>query len=1153
MTITFEITAYGEAAHDALAVAVGVHKATDPLKPVTVIVPSNYIGIACRRALANRRGVAAVDITTLYRLADRLGSGRLASSKRRPVSTPLLAGATRAVLGSEPGRFAGVQHHHSTERSLIKAHRALAELPPNELAQLAAKSPRTADVVRIFHAVNAKISQHFFNEQDLIAAAIQAIHTNANVLNGLGLAILFLPERCNHHQIAMLKALKDKAELHVIAASSGVAEADNVVKNTVQQLGGTWSPSTPRSPARPDGGAHIAQPPPPSPSPSTSASRTRPDGGTYIAQPPPPPPSTSASPSTSSSTSPSTSASLTRPDAGTHIAQPPPTPPSPSASPSTSSSASPSASASIEVPIASSAISVSDADDEVRQALRKIIEAARQGTPLARCAVLYGSHEPYSATIADAFAAAGIEWCGRSTQTSASSLMGRFVLNMLALDPEDLSRLGVFAWLAGAPVRTQDRRLAPTAAWERVARAAGVVRGREQWKSRLDRFHEDRLHEAESFRNDPEQQWRVRRLETEAQRAEQLVEFVTRLSDDLSTGSHKRTWRELANWCKGLVTNYLGNDTARQGWPEPEQSFAERVLDAINKIGELDGIDPNPGVTAFRNALALQLGDDLKNHGTFGTGVLVSPVTDAVGLELDLAIVLGLAEGTMPSRQRDDPLLPDNVRGAGSFGLATQADRTNNQHRCLLAVMAAAKHTLVLFPRGDLRKSAQRSPSRWLLDTCQARDAVRPSAEELARETGDWLVEVPSFVAGLRSTSFPAHAQEYDMRALLDWTDDDKPVNQAPPLLQRREIRLGVDLITNRSSSRLTRFDGNLQGRLSAESKAALRKQSELTSASRLEKWAQCPHAYFVRHVLGVDAVEDPSEQHRITALDFGTLVHRVLEHWISEAQTNGTLPSPNQAWSETQVERLTAIGNAEAARLEERGLVGHSVYWQRHKRIFLHDLLTFSAADSAARKHNQTTPYALELRFGMPASQRAAVPLILPNGQRISLRGAIDRLDVGADGHLLVLDYKTGSTRKYNNLDADPLRGGTVLQLVLYAVAARQLLNANSRQRECPQENPIDGMYWFVTRKSGFEFCGYRVTEALETEGLQTVANIIEGIESGLFPAHPAAPGFRTWVDCDSCEPDGLGLSHQHSDWLRKQNDPDLAPYIAIIGDDNA
>ena len=1085
MTITFEITAYGEAAHDALAVAVGAHKAADPLKPVTVIVPSNYIGIACRRALANRRGVAAVDITTLYRLADRLGSGRLVASKRRPVSTPLLAGATRAVLSSEPGRFAGVQHHHSTERSLIKAHRALAELPPNELSQLAAKSPRTADVVRIFHAVNAKISQHFFNEQDLIAAAIHAIHTNASVLNGLGLAILFLPERCNHHQIAMLKALKDKAELHVIAASSGVAEADNVVKNTVQQLGGTWAPSTSPSPARPDGGTHIAQP-------------------------------TSASPS--------------------------PSPP-PSASPS----------ASIEVPIASSAISVSDADDEVRQALRKIIEAARQGTPLARCAVLYGSHEPYSATIADAFAAAGIEWCGRSTQNSASSLMGRFVLNMLALDPEDLSRLGVFAWLVGAPVRTQDRRLAPTAAWERVARAAGVVRGREQWKTRLDRFHEDRLHEAESFRNDPEQQWRVRRLETDAQRAEQLVEFVTKLSGDLSTGTHKRTWRELANWCKGLITNYLGNDTARQGWPEPEQRFAERVIDAINKIGELDGIDPNPGVTAFRNALALQLGDDLKTHGTFGTGVLVSPVTDAVGLELDLAIVLGLAEGTMPSRQRDDPLLPDNVRGAGSFGLATRADRTNNQHRCLLAVMAAAKHTLVLFPRGDLRKSAQRSPSRWLLDTCQARDAVRPSAEELARETGDWLVEVPSLVAGLRSTSFPAHAQEYDMRALLDWTDDDKPLNQAPPLLQRREIRLGVDLITNRSSSRLTRFDGNLQGRLSAESKTALRKQSELTSASRLEKWAQCPHAYFVRHVLGVDAVEDPSEQHRITALDFGTLVHRVLERWISEAQTNGTLPSPNQAWSETQVERLTAIGNAEAARLEERGLVGHSVYWQRHKRIFLHDLLSFSEADSAARKHNQTTPHALELRFGMPASNRTAVPLILPNGQRISLRGAIDRLDVGADGHLLVLDYKTGSTRKYNKLDADPLRGGTVLQLVLYAVAARQLLNANSRQRECPQKNPIYGMYWFVTRKSGFEFRGYRVTTALETEGLQTVANIIEGIESGLFPAHPAAPGFRTWVDCDSCEPDGLGLSHQHSDWLRKQNDPDLAPYIAIIGDDNA
>ena len=68
-----------------------------------------------------------------------------------------------------------------------------------------------------------------------------------------------------------------------------------------------------------------------------------------------------------------------------------------------------------------------------------------------------------------------------------------------------------------------------------------------------------------------------------------------------------------------------------------------------------------------------------------------------------------------------------------------------------------------------------------------------------------------------------------------------------------------------------------------------------MTSASRLELWAKCPHAYFLRHVLGINPVEDPEEQYRISPLDFGTLVHLVIERWIEEARANNTLPSTRQ------------------------------------------------------------------------------------------------------------------------------------------------------------------------------------------------------------------------------------------------------------------
>ena len=179
-----------------------------------------------------------------------------------------------------------------------------------------------------------------------------------------------------------------------------------------------------------------------------------------------------------------------------------------------------------------------------------------------------------------------------------------------------------------------------------------------------------------------------------------------------------------------------------------------------------------------------------------------------------------------------------------------------------------------------------------------------------------------------------------------------------------------------------------------------------------------------------------------------------------------------------------------------------------------------------------------------MPGSDRGPISITLPDGRSLELRGAIDRVDQDAERNLAVIDYKTGSAKNYKNLDQDPLRSGTSLQLLLYALAARQLLDrANA---------PTFGSYWFVTRKGEFQPHGYPITPELEVKGLSTVASIISGIESGLFPAHPATPQFRPWVDCHFCEPDGLGLSHQYSDWMRKSGDPELLPYLEITGEDD-
>ena len=263
------------------------------------------------------------------------------------------------------------------------------------------------------------------------------------------------------------------------------------------------------------------------------------------------------------------------------------------------------------------AVSVSDADDEARHAVRAVVDAARAGTPLGRCAILYGVETPYVRLVGDGLDAAGISRCGATASTVQTSLLGRSLLEMLALRDEGFSRRAVMAWLAGAPVSIKrpdpdaahgdgdaadkdnlSNRTAPGArdglidetapdtadpphdeatpmkwqgvpssAWEREARSARVESGIDSWRQRLDRYAADCAAEAERLTADEDQMWHGVRLRRSAERASELLAFVEELHRDLDPQPAPRTWADLAAWCQQLVHKYLGG-RLRRSWPD---------------------------------------------------------------------------------------------------------------------------------------------------------------------------------------------------------------------------------------------------------------------------------------------------------------------------------------------------------------------------------------------------------------------------------------------------------------------------------------------------------------------------------------------------------------------------------------------------------
>lgn len=101
--------------------------------------------------------------------------------------------------------------------------------------------------------------------------------------------------------------------------------------------------------------------------------------------------------------------------------------------------------------MADEVVSVSDAEDEVRVAVRRVVAAVRQGTPLERIALLSPTAEPYARLCHEHLAAAGIPYNGAAVKPFAQRLVGRWLLDVLGLGRGGWRRGDVMDLVAAAP------------------------------------------------------------------------------------------------------------------------------------------------------------------------------------------------------------------------------------------------------------------------------------------------------------------------------------------------------------------------------------------------------------------------------------------------------------------------------------------------------------------------------------------------------------------------------------------------------------------------------------------------------------------------------------------------------------------------------
>ena len=247
MSLRVVPTPYGRASSEALHREIARAKAESPLAPVTVIVPGNSVGVAVRRLLASGElgpvsnvgsGLIGVNFLTAYRLAELLAAPRLAAAGRRPVSTPVVAAAVRRVLATDPGRMFGrVATHPATEEALVHAHRELSDLDDAALTVLARQSARAHEVVRIHRFAKRHLAPGWYDEQDLMRAALELVEGGAPLLAEIGTVLCHLPQRVSTPAHELLRAVANRTDLVVIAGYTGVEKADAPIESTLVRLG----------------------------------------------------------------------------------------------------------------------------------------------------------------------------------------------------------------------------------------------------------------------------------------------------------------------------------------------------------------------------------------------------------------------------------------------------------------------------------------------------------------------------------------------------------------------------------------------------------------------------------------------------------------------------------------------------------------------------------------------------------------------------------------------------------------------------------------------------------------------------------------------------------------------------------------------------
>ena len=662
-----------------------------------------------------------------------------------------------------------------------------------------------------------------------------------------------------------------------------------------------------------------------------------------------------------------------------------------------------------ETAAATELFSAPDTVEEAREVVRTIIEIREDGGPrFGDIAVM-----PWTASgwppLREALEEAGIPWYSRIGSYKAADPVKTGAMRLLGILCGGGERNELADFLISSPLSVPGGEGAgtdPFALWVRLSASEGM-RGEEGWEAENARLLE-----------------KVRRHEEGEKHGKEVP-----ASHVLALAVNTISVIEQARKAFGECTDWSGFSAVFAGALSAlfDHDDAEPVIHAVSGLADLDSISSSCDAGRFRRIAASLLEGGAESEGRFGgDGVNVLLANRARGLGFEVTFMTGLREGSVPGRARQDPFIKDPEREAiervtgGRVRLSLKGGRLEESAMIFSVACSSASGRLICsWPRLETGGSREYIPTSYL------RYVPGLPADPSARSAAAVRIPLRGRPEG---TEVPLGEDDYDF--LMSGRRLGKNIHYPSSIFFERAAAL---VKARWGTRRFTPYDGVFESpRALAEVDAAMAAKGWNLSATTLQSWANCPFAFLVERLIGIESVEEPERQLTIDPMQRGTLTHLVLERLYRNLSgrrvfplTELTLPGALEEAERVTRETLDQYESAEP--------VGHPLLWEYERETIAASVRELVADE--AREESGAVPTLFEAWFGGIHPDEAVT--FDAGGRTLSFHGKIDRVDITPDGGYEVLDYKTG---RIIAKDQD-LGGGSYLQLPVYLLAASKLL----------------------------------------------------------------------------------------------------------------